>query len=104
MARKKLVLADVTLFAERKEPLAEIETGEDAKDTVADWCRTATRRRIPSHAIRAILRFLGLPCAAHPEQCTLAEFCAYVVRDVMAHVELAAEARVKKPKPAKDHS
>ena len=99
MARKKLVLADVTLFAERKEPLAEIEKGEDAKDTVADWCRTATRRRIPSHAIRAILLFLDLPCAQHPEQCTLAEFSAYVVRDVMSHVELAAEARVKKPRP-----
>ena len=27
----------------------------------------------------------------------MAEFCAYIVRDVISHMELAAEARVKKP-------
>ena len=45
-----------------------------------------------------LMQFLDLPCAQYPEQCTLAEFSAYVIRDVMSHVELAAEARVKKPR------
>ena len=35
----------------------------------------------------------------HEEQCTLAEFCACVARDVLAHVDFAAEAR-SKPRPA----
>ena len=52
---------------------------------------------MPLHATRSILAFCGLVCAFHPEQCTLAEFCAYIVRDVISHIELAAEARVKKP-------
>jgi hypothetical protein len=37
-----------------------------------------------------------IPCRWHDEQCTLAEFSAFIVRDVMAHVDLAAEARVIK--------
>jgi hypothetical protein len=37
-----------------------------------------------------------MPCRWHDEQCTLAEFSAFIVRDVMAHVDLAAEARVIK--------
>ena len=52
---------------------------------------------MPLHATRSILAFCGLVCAFHPEQCTLAEFCAYIVRDIISHIELAAEARVKKP-------
>ena len=51
-------------------------------------------------AARRILAFSDLRCAWHEEQCTLAEFCAYAARDVVAHVDLAAEARVK-PRPAK---
>ena len=34
----------------------------------------------------------------HDEQCTLAEFCAYKVRDIALHIDFAAEARVKKQK------
>ena len=55
------------------------------------------RRTMPLHATRSILAFCGHMCAFHPEQCTLTEFCAYIVRDVISHIELAAEARVKKP-------
>ena len=55
------------------------------------------RPTMPLHATRSILAFCGHMCAFHPEQCTLAEFCAYIVRDVISHIELAAEARVKKP-------
>ena len=36
-------------------------------------------------------------CTWQDEQCALAEFCAYVARDVVAHVDLAAEARVNVP-------
>ena len=54
------------------------------------------RRTMPLHATRSILAFCGHMCAFHPEQCTLTEFCAYIVRDVISHIELAAEARVKK--------
>ena len=39
--------------------------------------------------------FSELRCAWYEEQCTLAEFCAYLARYVVAHVDLAAEARVK---------
>ena len=49
------------------------------------------------------MAFLGMPCRWHEEQCTLAEFSAYIARDVVAHIDLAAEARVKKPsKPLDD--
>ena len=44
-----------------------------------------------------------MPCRWHPEQCTLAEFCADIARDVMAHIDLAADARVNKDsKPQHD--
>ena len=45
-----------------------------------------------------MLAHLGLPSKWHDEQCALAEFSAYLARDVIAHIDLAAEARVKKPK------
>ena len=40
-----------------------------------------------------MLAFLGIRCKAHTEQCSIAEFAAYVCRDVAAHIDLAAEAR-----------
>ena len=49
---------------------------------------------MPSQAIRQILAFLNTICEWHPEQCTLAEYSAFIARDVMAHVDLAAEARI----------
>ena len=52
---------------------------------------------MPAHGTRLTLSFLDVPSKWHDEQCTLAEFCAHVVRDVIAHVDLAAEARVKNP-------
>ena len=103
-ARKKLVLADVTLFSESKEPHGEIEHSKEIMSALGDWCRTATRRRLSSYALRLIMELLGVVCDQHPEQCTLAEFSAYVVRDVVSHVELAAEARTKKPKPRPEDS
>ena len=64
---------------------------------ISQYALKQLRRTMPLHATRSILAFCGLVCAFHPEQCTLAEFCAYIVRDVISHIELAAEARVKKP-------
>ena len=52
---------------------------------------------MPAQALRQILAFCDQPHAWHDEQCTLAEFCAYIAADVMANIELAAEARVKPP-------
>jgi len=95
-ARKKLVMADTTLFADIKEPKSEIERGEEVNNLLTTFFTTRLQRSAPAHGVRTILAFLGMPCRWHDEQCTLAEFSAYIVRDVMAHVDLAAEARVKK--------
>ena len=52
---------------------------------------------MPSEALRCIMRFVGTNFSWHDEQCTLAEFSACVARDVAAHIDFAAEARVKAP-------
>ena len=88
-------MADTTLFADIKEPKSEIEGGEEVKNLLMTSFTTRLQRSAPAHGVRTILAFLGMPCRWHDEQCTLAEFSAYIVRDVMAHVDLAAEARVK---------
>ena len=97
-APKWLVHADTTIFAEQKEPLREIETGEETKSLLRKFCRHHLQRTMPAQGMRLILAYLGLPSKWHDEQCTLAEFSAHLVRDVIAHIDLAAEARVKKPK------
>ena len=99
LARKRLVLADTTLFSELKEPRARLEEGELALLSLAHFARSKLARRMPVEASRRILAFSNHLCQWHEEQCTLAEFCAHVARDVLAHVDLAAEARVK-PRPA----
>ena len=102
-ARKKLVMADTTLFADVKEPKSEIEDGEEVRQLLVTFYTTRLRRSPPCHGVRTIMAFLGMPCRWHEEQCTLAEFSAYIARDVVAHIDLAAEARVKKPsKPLDD--
>jgi len=97
-SRKWLVLADTTLLAEQKEPLKGIQVGEETKCLLRQFCSCKLHRTMPAQSMRLILAFLDLPSKWHDEQCTLAEFCAYVARDVIAHVDLAAEARVNKPK------
>ena len=99
LARKRLVLADTTLFSELKEPRANLEEGELVLLSLAHFARSQLSRRMPVEAARRILAFSNHHCRWHEEQCTLAEFCAYVARNVLAHVDLAAEARVK-PRPA----
>ena len=97
-ARKRLVLADTTLFADMKEPKALIEESEEVRRILTMLFSRRLRRTPPGHALRIILVFMDLPCRWHPEQCTVAEFAAYSCRDVLAHIDLAAEARVKKPR------
>ena len=96
-ARKRLVLADTTLFADMKEPKAYIQESDEVRNVLEMLYLTRLRRSPPGQGVRIILAFLGLPCKWHEEQCTVAEFTAYVSRDVLAHIDLAAEARVKKP-------
>ena len=97
-ARKRLVLADTTLFADMKEPKSQIEESEKVRNELVTLYLRRFRRSPPGHGIRLILAFAGLPCKWYEEQCTVAEFAAYISRDVMAHIDLAAEARVKKPR------
>ena len=61
-ARKRLVLADTTLFADMKEPKAEIENGEEIWRLLVKFYRTRLRRSAPGHGVRQILAFAGLPC------------------------------------------
>ena len=101
-ARKKLVLADTTLFAERKEPHGEIQRGEETKRLLRVVAVKKLQRTMPAEALRRILAFSAQSHAWHDEQCTLAEFCAHIAADVVAHIELAAEARTKPPTEKKD--
>ena len=50
---------------------------------------------MPTEGVRRILGFAEVMCSWHEEQCTLAEYCAYTARDVIAHIELTAQARIK---------
>ena len=98
---KTPVLADTTLFSEQKEPLRAVEEGEGVKQVLVRVFTKTLRRSQPVEGIRLILAFSGHVCKWHPEQLTLAEYCAFAARDVIAHLELAAEAKVKQA-PKKD--
>ena len=87
------MLADTTAFSQLTEPKADIEQGEANLESFRLFCRRHLRRSLPSNGARLVLAFLDLRCRAHPEQCSIAEFSAYICRDVAAHIDLAAEAR-----------
>lgn len=93
------MLADTVLFAERKEPRHDIENGENILALLHMYSRRNLQRTMGQHAVRLILAFADFSLKCHPEQCSLAEFSSYTVRDVIAHIDLAAEARVKKTTP-----
>ena len=57
---------------------------------------------MPAEALRHILAFSDQAHAWHDEQCTSTELCAYIAVDAVAHIELAAEARVKPLKKQDD--
>ena len=77
---------------------------EDAVKEAKDWCMCALQwarqlgGKVALEPLRRTLAFAGLPFRYHDEQCTLSEYVSFVSRDVMAHVDLAAEARKKEPK------
>ena len=90
-------MADTILFAMQKEPAREIEVGEEIKRILRAVAVVKLQRTMPCEALRQVLAFCGRQHAWHDEQCSLAEFCAHIAVDLMAHVDLAAEARVKPP-------
>eukprot|EP00812_Abedinium_dasypus_P007843 NODE_1_length_8589_cov_4.556480.p1 GENE.NODE_1_length_8589_cov_4.556480~~NODE_1_length_8589_cov_4.556480.p1 ORF type:complete len:2586 (+),score=446.46 NODE_1_length_8589_cov_4.556480:571-8328(+) len=94
-ARKKLVMADTTLFAENREGKSMIQLGEDILNLLRVFCVQHLNRSFAFNAGRLVLAFLDVPCRAHTEQCSLAEFSSHVIRDVIMHIDLAAEARCK---------
>jgi len=95
-ARKALVLADTTLFAQIKEPWAQLATGVRILQSVrAVSCSWANGSAWPAQALRTMLLHVHDLYPWHEQQCTLAEYCAYIARDVVAHIDLASEARVK---------
>ena len=63
---KKPVLADSTLFSERKEPLGAVEEGEDVKQLLVRLFAATLQRRQRSEGIRRILAFSGHVCKWHP--------------------------------------
>ncbi len=68
------------------------------KDVLGSFCPQRLQRTMPPHAVCVVVASVGMSCKRHKEQCALAEFSAYVVRDVIAHDDLATEARAKKPR------
>ncbi len=94
-ARKRLTLRDTTFGSRRVEPRAEIEAGNEVRSVLLSYSLAALRRTMAAEGIRRILAFADMQCSWHIEQWSLAEYCAFVARDVVAHIELAAEARVK---------
>lgn len=65
---------DMILFAENKEPQADVQEGEDATRMLRTCCLRHLQRWIPAHGMRRDVVFLGNPCKWHEEQCTLVEF------------------------------
>ena len=99
-ARKILVLQDTLLFRKQVMPLEEVQEGEELAAVLRKSMWLALRRNMPSEALRCIMRCLGAKFSWHDEQCTLAEFSAFLSRDIAAHIDFAAEARVKAPAKA----
>ena len=95
-------MTDTTLFAGRKELFGQIQQGEETKRLLRTVAAAKLQRTMPAEALRRILAFSDQTHAWHDEQCTLAEFCAHIAVDVVAHIELAAEARTKPPKRKND--
>ena len=83
--------------------MAAVAEGEEVKLLLAQLFTTRMKRSMPTEGVRRLLAFSDHVCSWHEEQLTLAEYSAFVIRDIIAHVELAAEARVKQsPKKAED--
>ena len=99
-AKKIPVLQDTLLFRKQVMPLEEVQRGDELAAQLRESMWHALRRKMPSEALRIIMGFVGAKFSWHDEQCSLAEFSAYVARDVSAHIDFAADARVKPPRKA----
>ena len=91
-AQKYMTLADTTFWCDG--PTEENEAVDEAKD----WCMRGLQwarqlgGKVALEPLRRTLAFAGLHFRYHHEQCTLSEYVSFVSRDVMAHLDLAAEA------------
>ena len=94
-AKEELTLADTTLFSKCILPVA------TEKAILAVWrCPLAVShewrnmsRRMPMQVLRLYFQFHdGCASLWHGQQCALTEYCAYVARDILCHIDLAAEA------------
>ena len=97
-AQKYLTLADSTFWSSRAAEKEDLDTGHEMALCLLQWHRNKCRT-LAAEPLRRILAFADHVCYMHEEQCTLAEYASLVARDVMAHLDLAAEARKKDPKP-----
>ena len=95
-AKKILTLRDTTLCRRRSQPAQQVQEGDQLCSMLKTYAKQTLHRTMPAEAMRRLLAFADHVYSVHPEQPTLAEYCAQVARDVIAHIELAAEARVKK--------
>ena len=94
-----VTLADCTLIAKRYEPVDAVKHGDEVHAVLRQVFRNKLARTLPSEPVRQILGFSEIAFSWHDEQFTLAEYSAYIVRDVAAHIDLAAEARIKDNQP-----
>ncbi|MDP7179354.1 MAG: hypothetical protein QF749_13805, partial [Verrucomicrobiota bacterium] len=112
-ARRIATLADTTLFKGTKgatggDPYEVDEEGALARDGRLKHCLifkmvANARRRVAVNeglhfddcdaAVERIQRFLDLPAAGHEDQLSLAEFCAYMSRRVLVHLDMSVESR-----------
>ena len=82
-SRKHLVIIDTTAFSTMKVPAGEGPDGEEIRAAMRSYCGQTLHRRMSSHADRLV---------------------AFAVRDVIAHVDVSAEARIaKKTQRADQH-
>ena len=99
LARKRLTLHDTTFASRCVEPRSLVDAGNEVRSMFLSYSKMVLRRTMAAKGIRRILAFADMRCSWHSEQCTLAEHCAFVARDVLAHMELVAQARVKEGQP-----
>ena len=80
----------MTAFSTMKLPAGGGPDGAEIRAALRSYCSQTLFCPMSSHAERLVLAHLDVDCDAHPEQRSLAEFVAFAVRDVIAHVDLSA--------------
>ena len=77
-ARKRLTLRDTTFGSRSIEPRAPIDVGNEVRSMLLSCAQAALRRTMAAEGIRRILASADMQCNCLFEQCTLAEYCAFV--------------------------